>query len=637
MKGYSGRKARYPGSAPFCVCVHCSQTIVRMRYLLPFLLFGCLPALAQEMPLLHNAYLRPATSLDGDWRYLVDRYEMFYYNFWREPYDSIDGPPGRDAAFLDERPKDKSDRLEYGFDEAGSLAVPGDWNSQKDELYYYEGSVMYRRRFDDPRENAADRLLLYFGAANYRADVYVNGQKVGTHFGGFTPFNFDVTDYVKRADNSLVVRVDNRRDPAAVPTDVTDWWNYGGLTRSVKLIAVPPTYVGDYMLQLDPVQPDFLVGYVQLRGPARAGQTVALESPELQLTYSAITDETGRVPFRIRLGDIRRWSTDDPYRYTFTVRTAADRVTDRIGLRTITTRGSEILLNGEPIFLRGICAHDENPIKGGRANTPDDARLLLGWAKEMNANFMRLAHYPHQEHLPRLAEEMGMLLWEEIPVYWTIHWEDPATYALAATQLTELIARDKNRASVIIWSVANETPNSDARLAFLRGLIEQTRALDPTRLVSAALFKDKIGPNKYTITDPLADYTDLVSFNEYLGWYEGLPDILDKADWIFRQNKPVIVSEFGAGAKGGFRADSLTRWSEEYQDWLYRETLEMLDRMPQLAGFTPWILADFRSPRRFLPRIQDGWNRKGVISQHGRRKLAFKTMRAYYARKAEEK
>ena len=596
-------------------------------------LFGTALA-AQEMPLLHNAYLRPSTSLDGDWRYLVDRYEMFYYNFWREPYDSIDGPPGRDAAFLDERPKDKSDRLEYGFDEAASLAVPGDWNSQDPRLHYYEGSVMYRRRFDDPRTARGDRLLLYFGAANYRADVYVNGQKVGTHFGGFTPFNFDITDYVKATDNSLVVRVDNQRDPAAVPTDVTDWWNYGGLTRSVQLLAVPPTYIGDYMLQLQPDDGQRLVGYVELRGPDRSGQTVAIESPDLQLSFSGLTDSTGRLAINILLGEVRRWSPDDPYRYTFRVRTGRDVVTDRIGLRTVETRGSEILLNGEPIFLRGICAHDENPIKGGRANTIDDARLLLGWAKDLNANFMRLAHYPHQEHLPRLAEEMGMLLWEEIPVYWTIDWDNPATYDAAAQQLSELVHRDKNRASVIIWSMANETPNSDARLAFLRGLIGQTRSLDPTRLISAALFKDKIGPNKYTITDPLADYTDLVSFNEYLGWYEGLPDILDKAEWTFSQNKPVIVSEFGAGAKGGFRADSLTRWSEEYQDWLYRETLQMLDRMPQLAGFTPWILADFRSPRRFLPRIQDGWNRKGVISQHGRRKLAFETLRAYYETRA---
>ena len=129
-------------------------------------------------------------------------------------------------------------------------------------------------------------------------------------------------------------------------------------------------------------------------------------------------------------------------------------------------RGTDILLNGRPIFLRGICIHEEAPLRGGRAYSREDALTLLGWAKELGANFVRLAHYPHNEFMVREADRMGIMVWSEIPVYWTIQWENPATLENARNQLKEMIARDKNRAAVVIWSVANETPLSDARFRF---------------------------------------------------------------------------------------------------------------------------------------------------------------------------
>jgi beta-glucuronidase len=235
----------------------------------------------------------------------------------------------------------------------------------------------------------------------------------------------------------------------------------------------------------------------------------------------------------------------------------------------------------------------------------------------------------------RLADQMGILVWEEIPVYWTIAWENEETYKNAENQITEVINRDKNRASVIIWSMANETPASDSRNIFLTKLATQTRKLDPTRLISAALEQSNYNgnPKIRTINDSFADVVDVLSFNEYIGWYDGLPEKCKEIGWKITQNKPVIISEFGAGAKYGFHGDKLTRWTEEYQEYFYEETLDMIKNISQLQGISPWILVDFRSPRRPLPVIQDGYNRKGLISSDGNKKKAFFVLKKFYDNK----
>ncbi len=327
-----------------------------------------------------------------------------------------------------------------------------------------------------------------------------------------------------------------------------------------------------------------------------------------------------------------RWSPAEPKLYAVSISTGYEQVSEKIGFRNIETRGTDILLNGKPVFLRGICIHEENPMRGGRAYSPEDARLLLGWARELGCNYVRLAHYPHNENMARVADEMGIMVWEENPVYWTIQWENPETFDNAANQLTSLITRDKNRASVIIWSMANETPVSDARTAFLKRLVELARSLDNTRLISAAMevHRNPDNPNDRIVEDPFAEYTDIVNFNQYVGWYDGLPPACDNINWIIKYNKPVMISEFGADALQGLHGDALTRWTEEYQEDLYKRTLAMLSKIPQFRGVSPWILCDFRSPRRHLPVIQDGWNRKGLIGENGTKKKAFFVLQGFY-------
>ncbi len=567
--------------------------------------------------LIANVAGRTTISLDGAWRVIVDPYEN-----------------GLGSRFFENRkPKDKSDLVEYDFDHAWVLNVPGDWNSQRESLFFYEGPVWYKKSFSYHKKPQT-RAFVYFGAANYFARVYLNGKKLGEHEGGFTPFNFEITEGLADGDNFLIVEVNNARRADGVPTVNTDWWNYGGLTRSVEIIEVRETFIENYSVQLAKGAMSEVAGWVQINGASQP-QQVTIEIPEAGIKQAVTTDSSGRAEFHFP-AKLKLWTPEDPKLYRVALSAAGDSVADEIGFRSIETRGTQILLNGKPIFLRGINMHDEAPYPGGRAFSEDDDRTLLGWAKELGCNFVRLAHYPHNEGTVRMADRMGLLLWAEVPVYWKIAWENPATLENAQTQMRDMIARDRNRAAIILWSLSNETTPSPARLEFLRKLAAYTRQLDETRLLTSALnVTRKAGADARVLDDPVGEYLDVLGLNEYIGWYEGKAEDADRTKWTFAYAKPVIVSEFGAETPAGSHGDAETRWTEEFQARVYEHQIQMLRQMPQLAGTTPWLLMDFRSPRRPLVGIQDYYNRKGLISDRGLHKLAFYVLQKFYREMAE--
>ena len=591
------------------------------------------PALHAQSGLMQHAAARRVLSLNGSWHYLLDPYENGFYNYRREPFDQ--SPTGRGGYYDNQQPgsPQETELVEYNFEKSPTLQVPADWNSQDDKLLYYEGTIWYQKNFT-LKPQPGKRYFLYFGAVNYQADVYLNGRKLGVHRGGFTPIQYEITDRLSPGgDNFVVVKADNTRHADAVPTLNTDWWNYGGLTRDVYVAETPATFIQDYEVQLAKDDPRTLAGYVQLNGGGRAGQAVTLTIPEAGIRQTLKTDTAGRVTFRLPVKKLRLWSPQSPKLYAVNLSSGGDVAADEIGFRTIQTRGQNILLNGQPTFLRGISIHDENPLIPGRARGEGDLRMLLTWAKELGCNYVRLAHYPHNELMLRLADELGLLVWAEVPVYWTIAWENPATYQNAETQLTDLISMGKNRASIIIWSVGNETPLSAPRLKFMTSLVRKARSLDDTRLLAAALELHREG-NVLHVDDPLGEYLDLTSFNEYAGWYMGSLDDVTKFSFEIKYNKPVIISEFGGSALAGYHGDAHTRWTEEYQAALYVNQLQMLSRIPGLRGMTPWILADFRATRRQHPVYQNGFNRKGLISNTGQKKKAFFVLQEYYQQQA---
>jgi beta-glucuronidase len=513
--------------------------------------------------------------------------------------------------------------------------VPGDWNTQRDSLLFYEGSVWYKRSFNYAK-GPKKRVFVHFGAANYMAYVYLNGEELGQHEGGFTPFDFEITDRMRPEENFLVVRVNNTRGKDYVPTVNTDWWNYGGITRPVTLVEVPETFVQDYSVQLEKGSTRQIKGWLQLNGQ-QLQQKVSIRIPEVGLNKSFQTDAAGRVEFSFG-ADLTLWSPENPKLYKVEIASETDHVTDQIGFRSISVQGTEILLNGKPVFLRGINIHEEAPMRSGRAWSEDDARILLGWARELGCNFVRLAHYPHNEAMMRMADQMGVMVWEEVPVYWTIQWENPNTLRNAENQLGDLIARDRNRAALIIYSVANETPISDARNRFLGQLIQEAHTSDPTRLVSAALQAEETKDGNHLtihINDPIANELDVMGNNEYIGWYVHNIADLDTTDWVSKYDKPLIMSEFGGDAQFGNHGDAQTRFTEEYQETLYEYQIAMLKRITFLRGTTPWILMDFRSPRRTLPGIEDYFNRKGLVSDRGEKKKAFFVLQQWYQQKAK--
>lgn len=592
------------------------DTMKRIPFFLLALVALCFSASASLMT---NVYGRDYRLLNGRWDAIVDLYDQ----------------GDRMRVYENRSPEGRTDFYEYSFDGGLRLEVPGDWNSQNPELKYYEGTVWYGRHFESMPQ-PGKRQILYFGAVSYRCNVYLNGQKIASHEGGFTPFEVDVTDALTDGDNFLVVEVNNRRTKDAIPALAFDWWNYGGITRDVMLVSVPDNYVEDYFVRLRKGSPDVIDIDVRMSRP-EAGVEISVEIPALRKSFRSVTDAAGRVSGSIQVKNLKRWAPEAPVLYDVIVRGGADQVSEEIGFRNIDVDGTKILINGKPQFMRCISFHEEIPQRMGRAFSQADATMLLNEASELGVNMIRLAHYPQNEYTVRMAEKMGIVLWQEIPIWQGIDFADSSTRSKAQAMLREMISRDKNRCAVGFWGVANETKPSAERNDFLKSLLEAGKEIDTTRLYVAAF--DLVGFDEdrrlFTMDDPFTENLDVVAVNKYMGWYHPWPLSPAESVWEVTPDKPLIISEFGGEAlygQSGSR-DVVSSWSEDYQARLYEDNLRMMENIPNLAGVSPWILFDFRSPFRFHPSNQEGWNRKGLVSDRGQRKKAWYIMRDFYRKK----
>jgi len=643
---------------------------------------------ASETIVLQNPIGRNAIDLAGPWQVIFD-FE-----------DRCQGPEDNSAKCVAITGEGRPHGLVFTealYSPDVTLNVPADWNRQRADLRNYDSTVFYRREIDLAKETGR-RYWLHFGAANCRAQIYVNGTLLMAHEGGYTPFAADATALLKKGRNLIVAKVNAQRSEKSVPGTRADWADLGGLTREVLLIPTGPAPITNWKIRLEDLSTRLVKLSVKVDA-GKAGQTITAAFPDLGEKATAKIDANGQAELSWTTA-AALWSPDSPSLIRLTIAAGKEKVEDRVGLRVLSRDGSRLFLNGQPLYLRGINAHETTPKGYGRAYGAEDARAMLGLVKAMNANFVRFAHYPHNEWVVRAADEMGILLGAEVPVFQTIAFSEPAVVAAAENQLREMIMRDWNRASVILWSIGNENAQTPIRRDALKRLASTARALDGTRWITMAqtdignltknwmvavaarglaggqltpperqsvkawletngfgTSRDAIGelarkPVVLAPRDVNMDDIDIYGLNEYFGWYLAarsltpvlginevtaqriLLDLIPQARIEVPNGKAMIISEFGADAKLGFAGDDETLFSEKFQTRFYRLHLAMIANNPEIAGTVPWVLMDFSSPRRMASGLQDGFNRKGLVDETGRPKEAYFLFRDHYARLA---
>ena len=551
---------------------------------------------------------RKKESLNGHWHYAVDQYDTCIRAKWYEEH------------YYDE--EGNSLPVDFSFDEWEMMTLPCCFNTFSDLYKLYDGSMIFTRKFLYARQKDDERMILKIGAANYLCRVFLNKKYVGMHRGSSTPCYFDLTDLLKH-ENRILIQVDSTRRNNQVPALDTDWFNYGGIYRDIELIRVPKVHVKEFKIALEP-DSNFRKIRVFVRMSEEITGTAILTIRELGIEKEIpVLGGRGELLFE---AEPEVWSPENPKLYDVELSCEGDEVRDRVGFREIRVKGMDIVLNGKLVFLHGISCHEDS-VPNGKGLTDEERIENIRIAKELGCNFMRVAHYPHHERMAQLADELGILLSEEVPVYWNIHFDSEDTYQDAENQLKELIHRDYNRASVIIWSVGNENEDTDLRLQFMGNLAKCAHELDHTRAVSAACL---VNFKKNAIEDRLEQYLDIIGLNEYCGWYTADLKTLPALFANSKPQKPVIVTEFGADAYAGLHGTITDKGTEECQAFVYEKQIETIRNIPYIKGMTPWILYDFRCPRRTSVN-QKYYNTKGLLSADKKyRKQAFYVLQKFY-------
>ena len=545
------------------------------------------------------------------------------------------------------------------------LRIPGVWNTVFQDLFRYKGIGWYAVDVFTPEPPA--RPVLSFGAVFLTCDVYVNGERVGGHEGGYAPFWVDASHAWTAGRNRIVLRVSNRITSKTIPVDTLTkpgshgWWPYGGILRDVMLHDWPDVLAFrlDARYELSPDLGSALLDFrVDVKGFAEGTDNVTMEMELLdprgvkvmQGRSGPVQVPWGEVVHVRAMGEldpVRLWDTDSPQVYLVKVRLrdGQGRVIQvaghKTGFRLFEIRHGDFFLNGRRHVLRGINRHDDVPERGS-ALTDADVERDLDLILELGADHTRPGHYPVHPGILSGCRDRGITVTEEIPVYQLAfqQFRDPDLIAASRQQLIEMIERDRNNPAVILWSVSNETWTFLTDGQYFASLqVDTARAWDPTRPVTAALLNSAC-----FIPDGAVDLLDVVSLNQYFGWYigrvEDVPNCLAFLQCLY-SDKPIILSEFGAGAAIGRHIDPHTvgrepldnhSYSEEFQSWLLARHLDAANRAG-IDGTMPWILADFHmewNPTTGKPHPVEWMNLKGLVSHDRTAKQSFETVRSFY-------
>ncbi|MCS7120015.1 MAG: glycoside hydrolase family 2 TIM barrel-domain containing protein [Nitrososphaerota archaeon] len=555
-------------------------------------------------------------------------------------------------------PRDAGE-LEKWFEERDlrgwdKLYVPASWNEQDSAYTWYMGVAWYAREFYVPGDWKDKVVSLCFEGVNYKAKVWVNGVFLGEHEGGFTPFSFRVEGALRiGGDNILFVRVDNTLSKRTIPPGegmnqtYFDFFHYGGIHREVYLTCLPRLYIKDVILRTDIKNGDGLVDadvsfvnetaeryFCKLMLEVFDGPEIAAQKP---VRFIIGPNSEKVVNEKVVIKAAKLWSPESPHLYRFRVTVShdegiCDTYEERFGVRTIRVEGGRILLNGRPVFLKGCARHEDFPIMG-KALPGAVLRKDFGLMKEIGCNSFRTSHYPYSRAHLDLADEYGFMVILEMPMVGLCRHierlDDPELMEKMKRMTREAIERDRNRPSVIMYSLFNE-PDSDREefRTLLKEVAEEARKADPTRPITFVSYRH--------LEDKALDMVDVLCHNFYYGWYN-LCGELDKAekmlsetlDEIHRRfpDKPIIVTEFGADAIVGVHRNPPEMWSEEYQAELIKTYWKVLRSKPYVVGGHIWNFADFRvgqSPRRTT------LNRKGIFTRTREPKLSVNVVKELF-------
>ncbi len=544
---------------------------------------------------------------------------------------------------------DAAGKHEQGFASGQPIAVPASWNDQFTDLRDYLGIGWYQTRFDLPWGWGTQRIFVRFGSVNYLADVWLNGAYLGQHEGGHLPFEFEINAHIRESGNVLVVRVDgelapDRVPPGNIPPDPRspfggmmrnypaggfDFFPFCGIQRPVLLYTLPQHSITDVTVTTGI---EGAAGLVKVQVETSGGTAVSatLRGHGVALTETAAG---GKAAFRVENAAL--WSPADPNLYDLTVELKdGEQVTDRynlaVGIRTIQVEGAQLLLNGQPIQLKGFGRHEDFPVTG-RGYVPAVIVKDYELMKWTGANSFRTTHYPYAEQMMDLADRLGFLVIDETPAVGLYFVEEglERRRELCHQYTRELIARDKNHPSVIMWSLANEPFNNDPKAGpFFRELYDLAKQLDPTRPVTVVNIGMIPGPK-----EPTFEFVDVLCVNRYNGWYsqsgrisEGIKALDAELEAIYATfQKPIIVSEFGADTLPGWHAEPSEMFSEEYQVEFLIAYIELMKRKPYVVGQHVWNLCDFKTSQGVVRTAS--MNFKGVFTRDRRPKMAAHKLR----------
>jgi len=553
-----------------------------------------------------------------------------------------------------------------GFESEAYIGVPGSWNEQLSEigLMNYVGNVWYQKRFHIPRSLSNPRLFLRFDSVDFHASVWLNGKFVGEHHGGYLPFQFDITTFVKRdRENLLCVRVDNRLTHETIPQGVTgedyesfhkqreqtfpttvfDFFAYGGINRPVRLTALHDFHLENVSVDSKIVDKD---GSLAFRAEYSNfdnlyGVTVSLWDGNKKVDNVKRSLDKPIVEGQFSIKNCSFWSPENPHLYRirfelYEENTLIDEYELETGVREIEVTRTELLLNGKPVFLRGFGKHEDFAVLGKGLSYPlvvKDFQLM----KWIGANSFRTSHYPYAEEIMQLADRIGFLVIDEVPAV-SLNFKHLTEKTLEnhKNAISDLIARDRNHPSVICWSVANEPgiwgePESISEKAerYWKDIFAHTRALDRTRPITLPTFP------RWKENDLAYKFCDILSLNRYWGWYE-IPVEIERAGKKLKDEliklydkfkKPILLAEFGADTIEGAHATYPQLFTEEYQVMLIQKYFEIIESLDFTIGEHIWNFADFRTAQHFRRVV---FNKKGVFNRQREPKSAAFAIRKHW-------